>query len=285
MGVFLRYIFSQADPSPLVRPYRHRTRGEISTGQHVRGPPLLPGVPQGADGLQSALAKRRLCAELRQPAPAAGSCQPAASPAVPAARGKPSVGLHGLPFLPGVARGGCCPPRTPAIVSCFTAVRRYGAFSPSCLEPSLPSPPLPADHLRSPLLAALLLMRRRVPAGGRQGFPGLGKGNLEHLLGEERGEDRGCEPAWGREAGGEPAAIQPRTSVSRPLHNGPFCSGVLAAAVALLVPLRRCALRKARAPALHNGGGLSTRQLGAGGAGEAAGASSWQRGWGSGLCR
>lgn len=27
LGVFLRYIFSQADPSPLVRPYRHKIGG------------------------------------------------------------------------------------------------------------------------------------------------------------------------------------------------------------------------------------------------------------------
>lgn len=36
---------------------------------------------------------------------------------------------------------------------------------------------------------------------------------------------------------------------------------------------------------LHNGSSLGTRQLRVGGAGEAAGASSWQRGWGSRLCR
>lgn len=38
LGVFLRYIFSQADPSPLVRPYRHKIGGETSMGQRVRGP-------------------------------------------------------------------------------------------------------------------------------------------------------------------------------------------------------------------------------------------------------
>lgn len=200
------------------------------------------------------------------------SCQPAASPAVPAARGKPSVGLHGLPFLPGVARGGCCPPRTPAIVSCFTAV----AFSPSCLEPSLPS--LPADHLRSPLLAALLLMRRRVPAGGREGFPGLGKGNLEHLLGEERGEEAGLRACLGRGFGC-------RASLARRCHV-PCTRALFVTAFSPLPSLCWFLwLRKERAPALHNGSSLSTRQLGAGGAGEAAGASSWQRGWGSGLCR
>lgn len=59
LGVFLRYIFSQADPSPLVRAGGSKL-GEVPMGRYVRALPTSLG-PAGAAGLLSTLLRCRLC--------------------------------------------------------------------------------------------------------------------------------------------------------------------------------------------------------------------------------
>lgn len=150
------------------------------------------------------------------------------------------------PLPPRRDAGRALPSQTPTVVSCFMAVwlLLYWMFHLPASKPSS----FFAAHLWSPLLAALLLMRRRLPADDSKGFPGFGEGYLEHLLGPERGEDRGCVPAPGslhlQGVGGEPAGKP--ASVSRPLHEGPFLAVFTSdSALLMLVSLLRRKLRKA----------------------------------------
>lgn len=150
------------------------------------------------------------------------------------------------PLPPRRDAGRALPSQTPTVVSCFMAVwlLLYWMFHLPASKPSS----FFAAHLWSPLLAALLLMRRRLPADNSEGFPGFGEGYLEHLLRSERGEARGCVPASGslhlQGVGGEPAGKP--ASVSCPLHEGPFFTVFATdSALLMLVSLLQCKLRKA----------------------------------------
>lgn len=153
--------------------------GGMQKGQHIWHRPLLrvsAGWCWFAEPIRRAL-RPPFCWRL-----------PGSQSPVCAGRGKHSVGLHFLPFLPGVARWGAALPRPHRS---FPVSWPYGrCFAEPFTFPLLNLSSSFAAHLRSPLFAAFLLMHGRLPADNRQGFPGLGEGHLEHLLGQERGKGR-----------------------------------------------------------------------------------------------